>query len=181
MKNLKQFASSEAIYQETLRSFNDWFIIWTSRGSEPRVVITYVKNRKPNTQAIQEYNATLEQLENNLEKEINNWGDRYVLSSLRKEILRYEGLISKESDTSRLQQAKVVVNEEDLPLFLRLIDQSGKLEVYEALKATGLRLNEFLNPTENPSCQGYVEYDYETGADKQYWTREYTWEKKEEE
>lgn len=178
MNNLKAFASREAICQEDLRTFVDWVITWTSRGAEPYVVITYRKNRKPNTSRIAEFNTELANLEENLQRAIENEETSLTISSIKNEIKRIEGLIASEAESIRWQPAKVVVNEEDLPLFLRVIDESGKMEVYEALKATGLRLNEFLNPTENPSCQGII--IHEDGYDRQPWTREYTWKKEDE-
>lgn len=178
MNNLKAFASKEAIYQEDLRTFVDWVLTSTSRGTAPYAVFTYRKNRKPNQTKINEWNTELEELERNLQRAIENEETSLTISSIRNQINAIEDLIDKESKSVRWQPAKVVVNEEDVPLFLRLIDESGKIEIYEALKATGLRLNEFLNPTENPSCQGII--IHEDGFDRQPWTREYTWKKEDE-
>ena len=135
-------------------------------------MFTYRKNKKPNQQKINELNTELATLEENLQRAIENEETSLTISSIRNEINSIEDMIDRESKPIRWQPTKVVVNKEDIPLFLRLIDESGKIEIYEALKATGLRLNEFLNPTENPSCQGII--IHEDGYDRQPWTREYT-------
>lgn len=182
MKNLKDFARQDKILKDDLRFFTDWVITAISRELDPFAIITYRKSRTPNQTKINEWNTELEELNRNLARAIENEEPALVISWLRNEINIIEWLISREWETIRRQPAKVVVNQEDLPLFLRLIDESGKTEVYEALKFTGLRLNEFINPdpTKEPSPQGIVETDPETWAWIQRRTREYTGNKKEE-
>ena len=182
MKNLKDFARNDKILTDDLRTFVDWVITATSRELDKFCTITYRKKRTPNQTKINEWNTELEELNRNLARAIENEEPALVISGLRNEINSIEGLINREGENIRRQPAKVVVNEEDLPFFLRLIDESWKIEVYEALKFTGLRLNEFINPdpTREPSPQGILETDPETWAWIQRRTREYTWNKKEE-
>lgn len=180
MNNLKTFASSEAIQHEALRTFVDWVIYWTTRGSNNPVVITYTKKNWASQKEINEAHTQLEELERNLQNAIDTEEPSSTIYSIRNQIKQQEKWIDNLSKPYKFQPAKVVVNREDLPRFLRYIDESWKVEVYEALKATGLRLNEFINPTEEPSCQGILELDLETWAWLQRWTREYTWSKKEE-
>lgn len=183
MKNLKDFARNDKISTVDLRTFTDWVITATSRELDKFCTITYRKNRTPNQARINEWNTELEELNQNLTRAIENEEPALTISGIKNEIKRLEGLINLEWESIRRQPAKVVVNEEDLPFFLRLIDESGKTEVYEALKNTWLRLNEFINPDveREPSPQGIVETDPETKARIQKWTREYTGAKREEE
>lgn len=177
MNNLKQFASTAKVETVTLRSFSDWIIQWTSRGNEPRVVITYCKNRKPNREVLFSLNSEIEQLHSSL----NHEEDISAIRSIRNRIANLETQVDIESRSIQKMSCKCVVNEEDLLRFLQLIDQSGEIEVYKALKATGLRYNEFINEEViNPSSQWIEEYDYETWATLQRWTREYTWKKRDE-
>ena len=180
MNNLKTFASSEAIQHEALRTFVDWVLYWTTRGDNNPVVITYTKKNNVSQKIINEYNTQLSELESNLQSAIDGEEPSSVIYSIRQDIKRIEGLLNDLSKPYKFQPAKVVVNREDLPRFLRYVDESGKFEIYEALKATGLRLNEFINGSEEPSCQWVLELDLETWAWLQRWTREYTWNKKEE-
>jgi len=183
MKNLKDFARNDKITTVDLRTFTDWVITATSRELDKFCTITYRKNRTPNQAKINEWNTELEELNQNLTRAINNEEPALTISWIKNEIKRLEGLINLEGESIRRQPAKVVVNEEDLPLFLRTIDESWKTEIYEALKSTWLRLNEFLNPdpTRDASPQWIVIHDFETWGDRQPWTWEYTGAKREEE
>ena len=175
MKNLQAYVSNDKTVRETLRTFTDGCIYGTTRESQPFVVITYSKNRKPNKPQLDEWNNEITELEGNLQREIEGWSDIFTIRSLKNQIKNLESLIENESQTARLQPAKVVVNEEDLRKFLELIDTAWSCEVYESLKNTGLRLNEFINPeVEKVSPQWIVEKDRETWSDLQRRTWEYT-------
>ena len=183
MKNLKDFSRQDKISTVDLRNFTDWVLTATSRELDNFCTITYRKTRKPNQTQINEWNTELEELNNNLRNAIEEEEPSLVIAWIRKEIRRLEGLVALEGETIRRQPAKVVINEDDLPLFLRTIDESWKTEIYEALKSTWLRLNEFLNPdpTRDASPQWIVIHDFETWGDRQPWTWEYTGAKREEE
>lgn len=156
---LQNFTRTDKVISADLRKFADGFIRATSREADKFCVITYYKNRKVNQQLINEKSSQLVQLERDL-NEAYEEENQMEINSLKSQINALEYAISREAEEIRLQPAKVVINEGDLPFFLRLIDESGKFEVYEALKATGLRLNEFINKDnlpENPSSQGILE------------------------
>lgn len=193
MKNLKALARNDKFNEETIRTFKDWFLKIGSFENEPRAVFTYFKNRLINQAEINKRDNELEELNRNLNKAIEDWETAFTISSIRKEIYKIEKAIEREGQTIREQPAKCMVNEEDIKLFLKLIDQNFKYNsVYDTLKATWLRLNEMIDSdnipvitTETgetvkaPSPQWII--IHEDGYDRQPRTREYTGEKREEE
>lgn len=182
---LSNFTRNDKINVETLRSFKDWFIRATSRELDNYCTITYYKYRKPNQTLINELNTELEELNRNLNTAYEE-ENQMEINGIKSQIKNVEFRIQRESEEVRQQPVKVVVNEEDLPYFLRLIDESWSYEVYEAVKSTGLRLWEFINEDnipvvetetgekiKTPSPQWIVEDTKDNGRE-QKWTREYT-------